>query len=90
MADVVVLVLGIDGSMENEAHDRTSIDLPLAQHHLSEAIYQLGGPVVVVLINGGAVSIAPEMDTSGRLKQLAIVEAMKMQNVMYAPRDGAA
>ena len=75
-ADVVVLVLGIDGSMENEAHDRTSIDLPLAQHHLSEAIYQLGGPVVVVLINGGAVSIAPEMDTSGRLKQLAIVEAM--------------
>jgi hypothetical protein len=75
-ADHIVLVLGIDDSIEHESHDRVSIDLPPAQHNLASAIYALGKPVIVVLINGGAVSIEQEMDSSGTLKKLAIIEAM--------------
>ena len=42
----------------------------------SSAIYALGKPVIVVLINGGAVSIEQEMDSTGTLKKLAMIEAM--------------
>jgi hypothetical protein len=31
-ADVIIVFLGIDGTVERESHDRTSIDLPEAQH----------------------------------------------------------
>ena len=59
-ADYVVLMLGIDQSIEGESHDRTSIDLPAVQHELARAILQLGKPCVVVLVNGGMVSIKEE------------------------------
>ncbi len=49
-ADVVVLMLGIDGSVEGESEDRTSIDLPAVQHELAAAVVAVGKPVVVVLV----------------------------------------
>eukprot|EP00040_Diaphanoeca_grandis_P032978 m.200909 g.200909 ORF g.200909 m.200909 type:complete len:864 (-) comp32782_c0_seq1:202-2793(-) len=73
-ADTIVLMLGIDNSIEHESADRVSIDLPSSQHELTAAIYSLGKPTIVILINGGAVSIEQEMDAS--MKQLAIVEAL--------------
>jgi beta-D-xylosidase 4 len=59
-ADYVVLMLGIDQSIEGESHDRQSIDLPSVQHDLATAILRLGKPSVMVLINGGMVAIEEE------------------------------
>jgi len=59
-ADYVVLVMGIDPSMEGEDRDRTSIDLPYIQHQLIAAIVAVHKPTVLVLLNGGMVSIEAE------------------------------
>jgi hypothetical protein len=60
-ADVVVLFLGIDLSIEGESNDRTSIDLPYIQHQLAAAIAAVGKPTAVVLINGGMVDVSEEV-----------------------------
>jgi hypothetical protein len=55
-ADVVVFVIGGDWSVEHEAMDRTSIDLPGSQTEVVTSIaasLKPGVPVVVVLIHGG-------------------------------------
>jgi len=59
-ADAVVLAVGIDGTVEHEAGDRTTLELPSAQLDLVRAV--LGAvrprtPVVLVLGNGGPVSV---------------------------------
>ena len=54
-SDIVILALGIDGSIEGEAHDRTSITLPGQQNALAAAIAAVGKPTVLVAVNGGAV-----------------------------------
>lgn len=56
-ADVVVLALGINQSIEGEGHDRVNITLPGVQPEFADAIVALGKPTVVVLINGGIVAI---------------------------------
>jgi beta-glucosidase-like glycosyl hydrolase len=56
-SDVGLVFLGIDGSIEGEGQDRTRIDLPGVQSALVEALMATGKPVVVILINGGALSI---------------------------------
>jgi beta-D-xylosidase 4 len=62
-SDIVILALGIDESVESEANDRVSIDLPGEQHPLAAAIVAVGKPTVLVLINGGAVDCSPEKAT---------------------------
>ena len=47
-ADVVVLTMGIDGSIEAEGHDRTTTSLPGMQPQLVEAILALNKPTVLV------------------------------------------
>ena len=37
--------------------DRTSLDLPAAQEHLLEAVAKTGKPLIVVLLNGSALSV---------------------------------
>jgi hypothetical protein len=59
-ADLIVLMLGIDQSIEGESHDRVDIDLPSAQHELAREVLALGKPSVVVLVNGGMVGIEEE------------------------------
>ncbi|HOW10392.1 MAG TPA: glycoside hydrolase family 3 C-terminal domain-containing protein [Bacteroidales bacterium] len=66
-ADAVVLVLGLSQRLEGEempikiegfsGGDRTSLDLPAVQEHLFDAIEATGKPVIVVLTNGGALSV---------------------------------
>ena len=51
-ADVAVVVLGDDVSMNGEYKDRANLDLSGAQQPLVEALVATGTPVVVVLING--------------------------------------
>jgi beta-glucosidase len=66
-ADAVVLCMGLSSRLEGEemdvniqgfkGGDRTSLDLPAVQENLIHAITDLGKPVVLVLLNGSAVSV---------------------------------
>lgn len=59
-ADNVILMVGSDQSVEGEAHDRASIDLPGVQHQLIAAVAAVGKPTVVVIMRGGPVDVGPE------------------------------
>ena len=66
-ADVVVAVVGITSELEGEempvseegfkGGDRTSLDLPKPEQELLEAMSATGKPLVVVLMNGSALSV---------------------------------
>jgi beta-glucosidase len=66
-ADVVVAVVGITSELEGEempvseegfkGGDRTSLDLPKPEEDLLEAMAATGKPLVVVLMNGSALSV---------------------------------
>jgi beta-glucosidase len=66
-ADVVVAVVGITSDLEGEemtvtvpgfkGGDRTTLDLPQPEESLLEAMKATGKPLVVVLMNGSALSI---------------------------------
>jgi hypothetical protein len=58
-ADVAVLLVGIDGSIEAEGRDRYAIGLPGVQPKLLAAVLASGTPTVVVLLHGGATSLGP-------------------------------
>jgi beta-glucosidase len=79
-SDVVVFVGGITAQVEGEempvplpgfsGGDRTDLSLPAAQTSLLKRLYETGKPVVVVLMNGSALSVNQEDKLAG-----AIVEA---------------
>ena len=66
-ADYVVMVMGLDGSLEGEGHDRIGhpcngkpidvLRLPGCQSMLVEAIAQVHSQVILVLVNGGPLSL---------------------------------
>jgi beta-glucosidase len=66
-ADVVVAVMGLSPAVEGEempvdvdgfaGGDRTDIRLPRPQEELLKQIHALGKPVVLVLLNGGALAV---------------------------------
>ena len=66
-ADAIVLVLGLSQRLEGEemkikikgfaGGDRTDLDLPEMQEQLMDAVASTGKPVIVVLMNGGALSV---------------------------------
>jgi beta-glucosidase len=66
-ADAVILVLGLSQRLEGEempikvdgfsGGDRTHLDLPKTQHELMMAIQKTGKPVILVLLNGSALSV---------------------------------
>jgi len=66
MADVVVLCLGLDSTIEGEemhesniygSGDKPDLNLPGMQQKLMEAVYATGKPIVLVLLTGSALSI---------------------------------
>mmetsp|Transcript_8016 Transcript_8016/g.8854 ORF Transcript_8016/g.8854 Transcript_8016/m.8854 type:complete len:761 (+) Transcript_8016:22-2304(+) len=69
-ADYVIMMLGIDTTVEREGEDRHEISLPGVQNEFAEMILGIGKPTAVVLFNGGAVAIDALKD-----KAPAIVEA---------------
>ncbi|MDR0543367.1 MAG: glycoside hydrolase family 3 C-terminal domain-containing protein, partial [Dysgonamonadaceae bacterium] len=56
-ADLVVLCMGINTTIENEGHDRQDIQLPAIQQQLIRKIQQTGKPIVLVLNNGSAMAV---------------------------------
>jgi len=67
---VVVLVLGIDHTIEYEGMDRKSTTLPGQQENLALKVLGVNKPTVLVLVNGGILSIDNLMNGPS-----AIVEA---------------
>jgi beta-glucosidase len=59
-ADAVLLFVGLNGSLEGEGHDRSSIDLPEPQESMVKAVIATGKPVVVVLTGGSAIAANEE------------------------------
>ncbi|TDD88891.1 beta-glucosidase [Actinomadura darangshiensis] len=57
-SDVALVFLGLPGEIESEGFDRTSLDLPGVQVQLLRAVAKTAPKVVVVLTNGGVVSVA--------------------------------
>ncbi len=66
-SDLVVAVVGITSQLEGEelqvslpgfkGGDRTSLDLPAEEEELLEALKRAGKPLVIVLMNGSALSV---------------------------------
>jgi beta-glucosidase len=79
-SDVIVAFLGLSPEVEGEemplkvdgfaGGDRTSIELPAAQQQLVSALASTGKPLVLVLMNGGAIALQ-----SAAEKASAILEA---------------
>ena len=69
-ADVVVLVLGNDRSIEHEGRDRTNTTLEGVQSQLGTAVLGAGTPTLLILSNGGAIAFDELVE-----KSKAIVEA---------------
>lgn len=61
-ADVTAVFLGVPESAESEGFDRTTIELPADQLDLLHRVAAVSGQVVVVLCNGGVVSVARWQD----------------------------
>jgi beta-glucosidase len=66
-SDVAVVVFGI---IEGEGYDRANLDLPGEEERLIKSVSETGTPIVVVLINGSAVTMKSWID-----KVSAVVEA---------------
>ena len=69
-SDVVILCMGNTSDTEGEDKDRCNLDLPGVQEDLILAVAATGTPVMVVLINGSAVTMGRWID-----KVQAVVEA---------------
>ncbi len=84
-ADVVVMVCGVNGDVDGEAHDRDTIGLTGAQPELIQAVYAVNPKVVLVLSSNNSVSIEWEQAhlpailcavCAGQAQGTAIAEAL--------------
>ncbi|WP_228479344.1 family 78 glycoside hydrolase catalytic domain [Microbacterium atlanticum] len=62
-ADVAVVFVGLYEKDQSEGFDRTHLELPAAHVALIEAVAAVAGRTVVVLSNGGVVSLEPWHDS---------------------------
>jgi hypothetical protein len=74
-ADQLVVMLGISSNIETEGHDRTNTTLPGMQEELALQLLALNKPTVVVLLNGGIVSVDALLAKALPSNPPAIVEA---------------
>jgi len=61
-ADVAIVYVGLSNQIEREGLDRTYLELPPIQEELVRAVYAANPKTVVVLLNGGPVSVKWERD----------------------------
>ena len=61
-ADVVIMVCGVDQSVDREGYDRKDIQLPGVQHELIKACYQANPKTVLVLNTNNTVAVNWEQD----------------------------
>ena len=58
-SQVVIMVVGEEAILSGEAHSRTQLDLPGAQQALVDAIHELGKPIVMIIMAGRPLVLAP-------------------------------
>ncbi len=56
-SDVVIMVCGVDQTVDSEGHDRKDIQLPGVQHELIKACYQANAKTVLVLNSNNTVAV---------------------------------
>lgn len=61
-ADAAILVLGEESILSGEAHCRTNLDLPGAQIQLIEKIATTNTPIILVVMAGRPLTLAPIID----------------------------
>lgn len=66
-SDVVLITLGLPNSCSGEAASLTDIDIPAAQKSLFNAVKSTGKPVVILLVTGRPMTIAPETQAADGL-----------------------
>ena len=74
-ADHLVIMLGISSNIETEGRDRMNTTLPGMQEELALQLLALNKPTVVVLLNGGIVSVDALLAKALPSNPPAIVEA---------------
>ncbi len=79
-ADIVILALGIDKTIEHEGHDRPSIGLPGQQENFAKQVLATKKPVVLILNNGGPLAIDDLIEPSK-----TIVEAFNLGGLGSKP-----
>lgn len=57
LADVAIVIVGLNTTIEAEGMDRVNITLPGEQENLVKSVLATGTPTVVVLMHGGAVAV---------------------------------
>jgi beta-glucosidase len=57
-SDVAILFMGNSNKTEGEDRDRSNLDLPGMQEELIKEISKTGTPVIIVLINGSAITMS--------------------------------
>ena len=94
-ADVVVLALGIDKSVEGEGTDRPDITLPGLQSEFAERVLALRKPTLLILTNGGTLAIdslvpptrdAKATSTSIVVEGVLIISSRRFYLVWYQNR----
>jgi beta-glucosidase len=65
-ADDVIMFLGTNQLLEREGLDREFINLPPVQLRLLQSVMQANPKTVIVLLNGGPISLAPSFAGGGR------------------------
>jgi hypothetical protein len=82
-SDAVVLFMGIDSSIEREGLDRVNTTLPGAQTMLIEQVSTAaaGKPVVLVLLNGGMMSLG---DLRGKVGVLSYASFSSFLAFLYS------
>ncbi len=65
-ADVALLFVGTNQLLEREGLDREFLNLPPVQLHLVESVMEANPKTVIVLMNGGPVSLAPPYAGAGQ------------------------
>jgi beta-glucosidase len=69
MAETVILFVGLPDGDESEGYDRTHLDLPIAQRELLAAVTAANARTIVVLTNGGVVSLEPWHDSAAAIME---------------------
>ncbi len=84
-ADVVIMCMGLDASIEGEegdaynsdaAGDKPDLELPEVQRHLYEEIKKVGKPIVFVNISGSCVNLSDQKENADAIVQCFYPGAM--------------
>ena len=61
-SETVVMILGEESILSGEAHSRTNLNLPGAQIALIEQVASIGKPIILVVMAGRPLTLAPILD----------------------------